>query len=274
LGREEPPPLVEIGGASYRRIEVLKHDSWAATVLYRGSGPGVVCKFNRRQPIFGVPMGWLGNWLARHEARVLRRLQGLAHVPRLTGEVFVAGTRCRNAFAHDYVPGHPLGRHEYVGDDFFPLLQRLLVQMHERNVAYVDLTKRENIIVGEDGRPCIIDFQISALLPARWPGNSLPVRMFLKCLQRADRYHLEKHHARSRPDQTGFTSREIASRRPWWIRAHRCVAVPVRASRRWLLAVLGIRSRGGRADSEYFPEDVVRQDAARERAKRSGEASR
>jgi murein DD-endopeptidase MepM/ murein hydrolase activator NlpD len=32
---------VEIGGASFRLLEILKHDSWAATAIY-ATGPGVV----------------------------------------------------------------------------------------------------------------------------------------------------------------------------------------------------------------------------------------
>ena len=44
--------------------------------------------------------------------------------------------------------------------------------MHARRTVYVDLHKRENIIVSEHGKPCLIDFQISIC----WPGWLPPAR--------------------------------------------------------------------------------------------------
>ena len=38
-------------------------------------------------------------------------------------------------------------------DEFLPTLRGLLNKLHRRGIAYVDLHKRENIIVGDDGRP-------------------------------------------------------------------------------------------------------------------------
>jgi hypothetical protein len=49
--------------------------------------------------------------------------------------------------------------------------------------------------------------------------------------------------------------------RPWWIRAHRCVAIPFRTFRRRLLTTLGIRSKSGHAFSEAFPEVAHRRAA-------------
>jgi hypothetical protein len=36
LGKADPPEQVEIDGHPYRRVDILKHDSWAATALYEG----------------------------------------------------------------------------------------------------------------------------------------------------------------------------------------------------------------------------------------------
>jgi hypothetical protein len=261
LGREAPPAQVDIRGVPYRLVEVLKHDSWAATALYENAGDKKICKFNRQQPIWGIPMTWLGNLLGRHETAVLRRLEGLPHVPPWAGAVFVGGARVPGALARNYIPGHPLGHHEWVEDHFFSALERLLAEMRRRNVAYVDMHKRENIIVGDDGRPFLVDFQISVVLPKRWPGNSLPMRASLRLLQRADAYHLLKHYARCRPDLAGFGSQDLAARRPWWIRVHRLAAKPLRSARRRLLVALRIRAGRGYAASEHFPEDVVRSDS-------------
>src|SRR5690606_9213688 len=74
----------------------------------------------------------------------------------------------RTGFVHAYVEGHPLQRHEVVDETFFPRLSALIKTLHARQIAYVDLEKRENILVGDDGRPYLIDFQISFHFPPRW----------------------------------------------------------------------------------------------------------
>ena len=65
----------------------------------------------------------------------------------------------------NYIEGHPLGNREAVNEEFFPTLGALLQAMHERKIVYVDLHKRENILVSEKGEPCLIDFQISVAWP-------------------------------------------------------------------------------------------------------------
>jgi hypothetical protein len=267
LGGAEPPLEVEIDGVTYQRLTVYKHDSLAATALYASAHRRLVCKFNRRQPFFGLPARWFGDYLARHEANVLRRLSGLPNVPRLAGDVFVAGAHCANAVAHDYIPGHPLGYHEYVGEEFFPTLERTLADVHGRGVAYADMSKRENIIVGDDGMPYLIDFQISLLRSDRWPGDRLPLRKLFEWVMASDRYHLLKHYARSRPDLLGMSSRDMALMRPPWIRAWRIVATPTRKLRRMLLVGLRVRSGRGYSSSEYFAEEGARRDAANRRRK-------
>ena len=163
-----------VGGHPYRRAEILKHDSWAATAIYDGSDGRIVCKFNRRQSVFGLPMRWLGRLLARREGRMLALLADLPNVPDGCGPIRAGGRVLDNAVGHAYVPGHPLGRTERVNDEFLPRLGRLLAEMHRRRMAYVDLHKAENIIVGDDGQPYLIDFQISMALSHRWPATTEP----------------------------------------------------------------------------------------------------
>jgi hypothetical protein len=259
LGADDPPVEIEVGGRPYRRAEILKHDSWAATALYEGPAGRVVCKFNRRQSLLGVPMAWFGRRLALREAHSLARLADLPNVPSLCGPVAVADRVEHNAVAHEYIPGRPLRYGAALRADFFPRLRHLLAEMHRRQMAYVDLHKRENIIVGEDGEPYLIDFQISLTLTHRWPATTAPVQALLRLLQRSDEYHLLKHIVMS-----GLKPGEaiVLPRPPWWIRAHRLLAVPFRELRRRLLVVLGIRRGKGRVVSERFAEDAVRREAA------------
>ena len=262
LGADDPPAEIEVGGAPYRRLEILKHDSWAATAIYGGPVGRIVCKFNRRQSLFGLPMAWLGRVLARREARILALLADQPNVPDGCGSVRADGKRLNNAVAHVYVPGRPLGRYERVNDDFFPRLGRLLAEMHRRKMAYVDLHKRENILVGDDGQPHLIDFQISVALSHRWPAGTEIVRAVLDLLQRSDEYHFRKHVAHNRPDLYAEMPLSVTVGRPWWIRAHRMIGVPLRTLRRRLLSALGVRDATGQAASEHFAEDAVRREAA------------
>jgi hypothetical protein len=258
LGRDDPPAQVEVGGNQYHLIEIYKHDSWAATARYENSTRSIVCKFNRRQSIFGVPMAWLGRRLAHRESRALRKLAGLPGIPVGLGSVSVDGLVQPNAVAREYVAGRPLHSKDRPNDCFFAKLRQLIDAIHARNIAYVDLHKRENVLVGDDGEPWLIDFQVHYALR----GDKLRHRLFtpvLRALQKSDRYHWAKHVQTNRPDQFLLLP---GARRPWWIRAHRVMAVPLRKLRRKLLVLAGVRSGAGKATSELFPEDAVRRELA------------
>ena len=195
-------------------------------------------------------MDWLGRWLAERERDALKRLADLPAIPDHRGPVCIGDEPLSNAVAHVYIEGHPLAKHEIVVSEFFPTLQRTLDEMHRRGIAYVDLHKRENIIVGEEGLPYLIDFQIHFQA-----GPSDPVsRKIFDLLCRSDDHHLRKHilHHQGRSTRSGGV------RLPWWLRAHRKVAVPFREYRRRMLTWLRIRKHEGLAETEHFAEDAVR----------------
>jgi hypothetical protein len=261
LGDQSPPERLEIGGESHRLVEIFKHDSWAATALYAGStGARRVVKLHRRAPAFNIPLSWVGWLTARRERRLLRKLGDLPGIPALAGPVVSGGTLQKNAVARDYLAGHPLGDREAVGDNFFPELRELLHAMHGRRIAYVDLHKRENVLVDENGSPCLFDFQISVDW-SRW----LPLRPIFTILAGSDDYHLLKHWARCRPDQCGVVDGQMGENRPWWIRAHRLIGRPIREMRRRLLVRLGVRAGKGRVETEQFAEHALRAEAASDR---------
>jgi RIO-like serine/threonine protein kinase len=255
LGKQDPPPVVLIDGEAFALREIFKHDSWAATAVYQSATKRIVCKFNRQQSVLGMPMGWLGRWLARREAAHYRRLAGLANVPALCGAVTVDGVELPNAVAHDYVHGHPLSQREVLPESFLRELQAAFAEVHRRQMAYVDLHKRENILVGEDGRPYLIDFQVSWMLSEKTDAIQC---WLLEQLQRIDCYHLRKHERTLHIARTGEIPDEPA--RPWWIRLHRVIAVPLREARRRFLVLLGVRKKKGRSHTEHFAEDAVRQE--------------
>ena len=243
--------------------------SIAGTVPRGGSRPrGTVpatrtakCKFNRTQPILLVPMAWLGRMLAARERWFMDRLAGIQGIPESLGTVSVDGRPVATAVAHEWIEGHALAVDEQVDDRFFPTLLAILEAVHRRGVAHVDLHKRENLLVDDRGQPHLIDYQISFGLPAHGGLAAVLLGGLLRLLQRCDDYHLLKHRLRHRPDQVGLTQADVQRLRPWWIRAHRCVAVPFRTVRRRLLTLLQVRSATGQAHSEAFPEVAHRRAA-------------
>jgi len=261
LGRDDPPEQVTIDGIVYRRDEIFKHDSWAATARYTDGRDQIVCKFNRRQSLLGLPGAWVGRILARREAGFLRRLAAVPNVPRLLGSVIVDGNAAPNAVARRFIAGHPLGAGERVADEFFTQLAAALQAVHDRGVAYVDLHKRENVLVGADGLPYLIDFQVSFGTSSSLWGRSAPARFLLRKLQRMDVYHSDKLYRKSRPDLCPLTSAELAASRPWFIRVHRLFAQPCRAVRRKLLTLIGVRAGRGKVESEKFVEAGLRRAA-------------
>lgn len=261
LGHRSPPAQIEVAGERYGLVEVLKHDSWAATAVYEGCGAArrrIVCKFNREYPILGIPAGWLGRWLAAREADRLERLAPLGAIPAPCGPVKVDGCEQRHAVAHVYVEGQPLRARQRMPDSFYRRLQAILAEMHQQGIAYVDLNKPENIIVGRDGQPYLIDFQISFRLPeGRW-GESWPLQALFRMLCASDLYHIRKHELKANWKTLSREEYLCALQRPWWIGLHRLFAAPLREMRRRLLVALRIRCGRGRSESEHAPEHAVR----------------
>lgn len=270
LGVDGPPKELKIADRPYTLLQLVKHDSWACTALYEdGSGQRVVVKHNRRQPIGPIPMLWLGHRLARRENGFLERMADHAGVPTpLSPIATLAGEPLINAAAHVFVPGRTLldTPDREIPDAFFASYRALLDELHRRDIAYVDLNKQDNVVIKPDGQACLLDFQISFSLPARWPGNSRPMRRLLETLQEGDRYHLMKHWIRRRPDQLRQEERDLSMHRPRTIRLYRrWLGDPMRRSRRRLLVRMGVRSGAGRADSEATR---VRQPIDREQEER------
>jgi len=264
LGNDDPPEKVTVRGATFQRAEILKHDSWAATAIYRNEAhERIICKFNRTAPFFGIPLAWIGRALARREARFLELLADLETVPNDLGHVSGDGRLLPNAIARCYVDGEPMRVKQKLNPGIFDELFELLQTMHKRNMAYVDLHKLENIIVGRDGHPHLIDFQVCFGLSARWPGNGKIARYCLARLQEIDIYHLNKHLTRCLPGTLTAEQIRQKSAVPPFIRVHRFFAVPLRTARRKLLVLIGVRGASGSGASELEPEDAYRSERTR-----------
>lgn len=255
LGRAEMPERITLHDGDYVHLRTWKHDFFAATGLYEGPSGRVVLKLGRTAGLLGIPASWIGRLLCDRELDVYRAVGDLPGVPRCFG------TWGETGLVHAFVDGHPLQRQERVNDEFFPRLERLIEELHRRDIAYVDLEKRENILVDVEGRPSLIDFQISW----RWPsGNAggrrglkrlIPDelgRYFLKRFQEGDHYHLLKHRRRHRPDTLTPGQIEASYRRGFWHRVHGRVSRPLTLLRRSVLKMLTGRWRSLKQDGPEF----------------------
>jgi RIO-like serine/threonine protein kinase len=220
LGNNSLPEYATVNGRRMRLARVFKHTFAAAVGVYEKDGWRVVVKYHRRCSLLGFPMEWIGRLMARYEETLLKRCQDLQGVPR------AYEVNDPVAIAHDFIDGEPLHRDMEVGDRFFPEFLQLIRDIHSRGIAYVDLEKPENILVGSDGRPYLIDFQTAFYVPPKLLGETTLICFLRKLLQRADMYHVMKHYRRVRPDQ--LTAEQIAygRKRPLPVRMGNVLIAP------------------------------------------------
>ncbi len=219
LGKADLPKTITVAGLPLVHEATIKHDFFAATAFYLDpNGRRAVLKVGRVTDFAGFPLEWLGRWLCRRELHFYRRLSDLPNVPK------VLGTVGRTGFVHEYVPGRPLSKDCVIPASFFDELFELFAILHGRGIAYVDTNKPQNILLGDDGRPHLIDFQISWDSEA-WFNKPFS-RWILKKLSNEDRYHVLKHKKRLQPDHLSAAELEQSQRKSWLIRIHRFVFKP------------------------------------------------
>jgi len=261
LGDEGMPVAVELAGESFRHRRTFKHDFYAATGLYEGrAGRRVVLKLGRRRQFFGMPLRWFGRLMIGHERRLYALVHDLDGIPRYAGDWGEAG------FAHEYVEGHPLQPGERVREDFFDELEALVRELHARGIACADLEKRENTLVDLQGRPHLIDFQISWHWPLRGEPRAGVQRFLPDAVGRwifhrlctADRYHLGKQ--RRRHDRHRLSREEIEATRelPAGVRFHRRFVLPIIRLRRHALRLLTGSPRSPKQDGPEFLDSLER----------------
>ncbi len=244
-GAKELPAEIRVNGGRYLFARELKHDFFAATGLYQlnnghsanGDVPKkVVLKISRQQNLLGLPMRWLGAGICEREITNLKRVADLGRVPQLLSGY----GRC--GMVYEYIEGQGLDQTQELSEDFFEKLRRLLKELHRRNVIYVDMNKRDNVIVGRDGEPYLIDFQISVHVPQRILISRRLSDRLLEVLKMADIYHLYKLKRKIQPQCLTEQERIISRKKTRLIKLHRLCATPLRKLRRSVKRFL--RGRG------------------------------
>jgi hypothetical protein len=143
-------------------------------------------------------LGWLARRLAAREARALEALRNLPQVPRL---LEWNGRELRRS----WLDGLPLQRAAPPGREYFREALTLVRRMHAEGVVHNDLAKEPNWLVGSDGRPALVDFQL-AMRPR------LRGRLF-RMLAWDDLRHLLKHKRSYCPQALTARQRAILGRR-------------------------------------------------------------
>lgn len=229
LGRREPPPEIELESGRYSLEKVFKHDFFAMTAVYGGDAGRVVLKMGRVASIFGLPLSWIARLHVWHESRVFEQLQHLEVVPAFTGRYG------KHGLTHAFIEGRDLEKGMPVPDDFFERLRTGLDEIHALDMAFVDMEKPENILVGDDGKPYLFDFQISWCWSRRWGGDLWPLTWMRRRLQHADRYHFLKMHRRMRPDLMRLADFRASYERPFYVRLYTRITRPIILTRRRIL---------------------------------------
>jgi hypothetical protein len=226
-----------LAGRTYTIEKVLKHDFFAVTARFRGPDGEAVClKHYHTEPWMGMDLEWAGQLMADREVRHYGLLQDLENVPRLLGRVG------KSAFAHSWVEGNDLlDQKDRLPDDFFDRLEALLAAVHARGMAYIDMNKPDNVLIGTDGRPVLIDFQISWAPKPSWGPLGSIKRRLLAMFQESDRYHVRKLKRLYRPDLMTPEERAAGKKRPWFLNLHRIIGAPLRDLRRKFLEWVGAR---------------------------------
>ena len=114
------------------------------------------------------PLGPDGGGRARHEVAMLERLRGVAGVAQLAGAPRYPGAVVLRDAGRASLAGaaKPMAADELAG--LAVALGRAVSRMHHRGVLHGDITPA-NIVLGGDGRPCLVDFAQASSIAATGP---------------------------------------------------------------------------------------------------------
>lgn len=120
-----------------------------------GSRPLVV-----KEAIGFGPLLWIRRWMLRREHAIYRRLEGYPWAPSCFG--LLDG----RYLLLERIDGEPFRWADFQDRErFFELLREAIRELHRRGVAHGDLKRKENLLVVEGERPCLLDFGTAVLLP-------------------------------------------------------------------------------------------------------------
>jgi hypothetical protein len=225
------PEEIFIQDKAFYFEKILKDDFFSVNVLYQNPEEGrYVLKLSDFRFFMGSLLKPLAMFFSWREYKLYRMLEGIEGIPAL-------GPRFgKRGYLHKFIEGKTLHDLEQGGgslpDDFFPRLGSIISRVHERRIFYLDLNKRGNIIVGDDMRPYLIDFQVSLFIGKRRGLRGLIADKVFNGLIREDIYHLYKHKRHFQPHLLTDEELALARRTPFNEWLNRYVGTPYRKVKR------------------------------------------
>ena len=134
-------------GAGYQASVELYETPFGSYIVKRARGPF----FWRR----------LGEAAIRREYEIYERLHGVQGVPRCLGLLD------DKHLVLEHIPGDSYRQRQHLLENrelFFSRLFKTLRDMHAAGVAHGDLKRKDNLLVGPDERPFLIDFGLACTL--------------------------------------------------------------------------------------------------------------
>jgi hypothetical protein len=189
------PEKTIINDETYYYEKILKDDFFSVNVLYKNDkGRRFVLKLSDFRFIFGILFRPFAAMMSSHEYKIYKMVADIEGVPELGPRLGWRG------YFHEYIEGKTLHElkdtPEVLPENFFNELKDIVDQVHRRRILYVDMNKKGNIIMSDDGKPFLIDFQISQYFKKRrWILGRLTDKIFNRLIKE-DIYHVYKHKKR------------------------------------------------------------------------------
>jgi len=185
---------LRLSDLSKKRTATLRKPSSTRPALYRigdGDARAVVKDYSVNRWAF---RNLVGRFLVWREKKAYQRLEGMPGVPALYG--VVGGL----ALVLEEIHGRSiegLETHERLPASFFEEMRNLVETFHRRGLCHCDLKRAANVLVGEDGKPYLIDWS-AAILEREF--RFFPARMIYERFLRDDRHAVIKFQLRHCPE--------------------------------------------------------------------------
>lgn len=174
------------------------------------------------------------NWLVRKTLGRLsvrqeyKALNSLKHIPGITPECYQLSECC---VAYRHIEGDTLNHYGNAGNKlepaFFHQLEHTIRAMHDAGRVHLDLRNMGNILIDDQGRPAIIDFQSSM----RWQRFPVWLQKFMRYADMTGVYKAWNRYG-STPlpaHKQRFLTRYNATRKFWIFRGYPIHRMQVRA---------------------------------------------
>ncbi len=138
----------------------------------------------------------IGRFLISREYKALKKLASCQG----TCNAIIRVGKC--SLSYQYIKGQDLSSYSRQNNktnkqDFFPDLERTVKEMHSLGIVHLDLRTGSNVIISEQGKPYIIDFQSYINL------NFIPGSFFKKFLKSIDFSGVYKYWVKMSPETLG-----------------------------------------------------------------------